>query len=204
MLPDHRLKLPRPDPSLSGRYLLMKTDGQETPNIVLPWSFDTTSVWHTILRGALALNAILLMGILMKLLLRQWLDAGGVAVFEAVVAGFTVVFLRHQEGSRGTLFRDRVEIEPNAVFGVPLPGPRGVLPLSQFSGVQVEFLPGAVSTSPNAAGPHELVWLVGAPGVPSVVLARTQDGAGSVVGRQLGSVLGLSVEEIGRPREIHL
>jgi hypothetical protein len=172
--------------------------------MVLPWTFDTTSVWHTILKGAFAVNAILLVAILVKALMQRWLEAAGVGVFEAVVAGFTVIFLRHQEGSRGTLFPDRLEIEPNAVLGVPLPGPRGVYPLTQFRGVQVEFRPGAVSTSPNAAGPHELVWLLGAQGVPNVVLARTQNREGGGVGRQLGTLLGIPVEEVGAPREIQL
>ena len=150
------------------------------------------------------MNAILVAAIQVKVLMHQWLDAVAVVVFEAVVAGFTIIFLRKQEGSRGTLFRDRVEIEPNTVLGVPLPGPRGVYPLSQFRGVQVEIRLGAVSTSPNAAGPHELVWLLGALGIPSVVLARTQDGAGRVFGRQLGTLLGMPVEELGAPRQIRL
>jgi hypothetical protein len=182
----------------------MKTDGREPAPIVLPWTFDTTSVWHTILKGAFALNAILVVGILVKVLMRQWLDAVGVGVSEVVTAGFTVIFLRYQEGSRGTVFPDRVEIEPNAVLGVPLPGPRGVYPLSRFRSVQVEFRPGAASASPNAAGPHELVWLLGAPGIPSVVLGRTRDGGGRILGRQLGALFGVPVEEIGAPREIRL
>ena len=182
----------------------MRTDDLEPASIVLPWTFDTTSVWHTILKGAFTLNAILFAAILVKVLMHQWLDGVGVGVIEAAVAGFTIIFLRHQEGSRGTVFRDRVEVEPNAVLGVPLPGPRGVYPLSQFRGVQVEFRPGAVSTSPNAAGPHELVWLLGALGNPSVVLARTKDGAGRAFGRQLGTLLDMPVQEVGAPRQIRL
>jgi len=182
----------------------MKTDDREPAPIVLPWTFDTTSIWHTILKGAFTLNAVLFVAILVKVLMSQWLDALGVGIFFVVVAGFTIIFLRHQEGSRGTVFPDRVEIEPNAVLGVPLPGPRGVYPLSRFRGIQVEFRSGPVSTSPNSGGPHELVWLLGTLGIPDVVLARTQDGAGRVFGQRLSTLLGIPVQEVGAPRQIRL
>jgi hypothetical protein len=170
--------------------------GQDRGGIQLPWSFDTTSVWHTILKGAFGLNALLVVGLLVKLLTRRWLDAAGVGVAEAMVAGFTFIFVRQQEGSRGTLFRDRVAVEPNAVLGIPLPGPRGSYALDRFQAVQVEFRPGRPGTDPNAAGPHELVWLMGRPGTPNIVLARTQAGAGRAIGREVGGVLGLPVSEI--------
>jgi hypothetical protein len=170
----------------------------------LPWSFDTTSIWHTILKGAFGLNALLGLGLVVKLLSRRWLDAAGVGVAEALVAGFTVIFIRHQEGSRGTLFKDRVTVEPNAVLGVPLPGPRGSYALNQFRGVEVEFRSGRPSTDPNAAGPHELVWLMGRPGTPNLVLARTQNRAGRALGQEVGAVLGLPVSEINAPRTIRI
>jgi len=170
----------------------------------LPWSFDTTSIWHTILKGAFGLNALLGLGLVVKLLGRNWVDAAGVGVAEALVAGFTVIFIRHQEGSRGTLFKDRVTVEPNAVLGVPLPGPRGSYPLERFRGVQVEFRSGRPNTDANAAGPHELVWLMGRPGTPNIVLARTQNRAGRAVGHEIGAVLGLPVSEINAPRTIRI
>jgi hypothetical protein len=70
--------------------------------------------------------------------------------------------------------------------------------------VRVEFRPGAVSTSANAGGPHEVVWLVGRPGTPDIALARTEDRAGGAVGRELGALLKLPVEEVGKPRVIAL
>ena len=165
----------------------------------LPWSFDTTSVWHTILKGAFGLNAVLGLGLILKLLGRRWLDVAGLCVAEAMVAGFTVIFVHHQEGSRGTLFHDRVTVEPNAVFGIPLPGPRGSYALHQFRGVEVEVRAGRPSTDPNTAGPHELVWLMGRPGTPNIVLARTRNGAGRILGRELGATLELPVSEITAP-----
>lgn len=172
--------------------------------VQLPWSFDTTSVWHTILKGAFGLNALLGLALVVKLLSGRWLDAAGVCVLEAVVAGFTVIFLRHQEGSRGTLFRDRVTVEPNAVLGVPLPGPRGSYALNQFRGVEVEFRAGRPNTDPNAAGPHELVWLMGRPGTPNIVLARTREGAGRALGQEIGAVLALPVSEINAPLTLRI
>lgn len=182
----------------------MTSSSQDGSTVQLPWSFDTTSVWHTILKGAFGLNALLALGLVVKLLSRRWLDAAGVAVAEALVAGFTVVFIRHQEGSRGTLFRDRVTVEPNAVFGIPLPGPRGSYPLHQFRGVEVEFRAGRPNTDPNAAGPHELVWLMGHPGTPNIVLARTRNGAGRALGREVGAVLALPVSEINAPLTLRI
>ena len=170
----------------------------------LPWSFDTTSIWHTILKGAFGLNVVLVLGLVVKLLTRRWLDAAGVGVAEALVAGFTVVFIRHQEGSRGTLFRDRVTVEPNAGLGVPLPGPRGSYALDRFRGVEVEFRSGSPSTSANAAGPHELVWLMGSTGTPNIVLARTRNRAGRALGHEVGTVLGLPVSEVNAPVTIRI
>jgi hypothetical protein len=171
----------------------------ERSGVQLPWSFDTTTVWRTILIGAFGLNALLALGLVVKLLSGRWPDAAAVGVSEALVAGFTVVFIRRQEGSRGTLFRDRVTVEPNVVFGVRLLGPRGSYPLHGFRGVEVECRAGRPDTSPNAAGPHELVWLMGQPGTPNIVLARTQDGAGRALGREIGAVLALPVSERNAP-----
>ena len=184
--------------------MTLTSRGQAGSSLQLPWSFDTTSVWHTILKGAFGLNALLLLGLVLKVLSRRWLDAAGLCVAEAMVAGFTLIFVRHQEGSRGTLFRDRVTVEPNAVLGVPLPGPRGSYALHQFRGVEVEFRAGRPSTDPNAAGPHELVWLMGSPGTPDIVLARTRDGAGRTLGQEVGGLLALPVSEINAPRTIRV
>src|SRR5436309_6478485 len=93
--------------------------------ITLPYRFDTSSVWRTILKGAFGLNALLAFCILFTLLVsREWAKALGLAVMELVVLYFTRVFVRFQEGSIGTLSSDRVVIESNVLLGVPLPGPK--------------------------------------------------------------------------------
>jgi hypothetical protein len=48
-------------------------------------------------------------------------------LLELVVAGFTVVFVRHQEGSAGVLSSDRIAVEPNVLFGITLPGPEAAM-----------------------------------------------------------------------------
>ena len=172
--------------------------------ITLPYRFDTTSAWHTILKGAFALNALLAFGILFSVLVsRELLKALGLLVMELVVLYFTRIFIRFQEGSIGTLSSDRVVIEPNVVLGVRLPGPNGTYTLERFSAVRVELRSGPITPGVQG-GPNELVWLVGTPGTPSIVLARTEDRTGRAVGQEFGALLRLPVEEIGAPREIRL
>jgi hypothetical protein len=172
--------------------------------IRLPYRFDTSSVWHTILKGAFALNAVLVLGFFYSLVAGPWTKAIAVAGLEVVVLGFTRVFVRYQEGSVGVLSSDRVVIEPNVLLGITLPGPRGTYLLDRFSAVRVEFRSGTIDPSAQSTGPHETVWLVGKPATPDVAVARTSDRAGRAVGQELGALLGLPVEEVGAPIEIRL
>jgi hypothetical protein len=169
--------------------------------VTLPYQFDTSSIWRTVLKGAFGLNAVLVVGLLYSLLARPWTTVVALLVNEAVVLVFTRLFVRFQTGSAGTLSADAVVIEPNRLFGIALPGPRGTYPLDRFCAVRVEFLPGPISPGVQG-GPHELVWLAGKPGTPDVLLARTEDGAGRALGREFGALLQLPVEETGAPREI--
>src|SRR5690349_16276586 len=93
--------------------------------IALPYRFDTRSVWHTILKGALGLNALLLLSLLVALVARPWSVVLGLLVLELTVLWFTRIFVNNQEGSSGILTADRVDVEPNTLFGITLPGPRG-------------------------------------------------------------------------------
>ena|SRR5688572_11797852 len=109
-------------------------------HITLPYRFDTRSVWRGILKGALALNALLLVGILFTVLVgREWTTTLGLVLVELLVVGFTLVFIKAQEGSAGTLSSDRIVIEPNILLGIALPGPKGAYMLDRFSAVRVEF-----------------------------------------------------------------
>lgn len=172
--------------------------------ITLPYRFDTSSVWHTILKGAFALNAVMMFGVLLKLVRGEWLTAVGLVAMEGVVFGFTRLLMRYQDGSVGTLYRDRVEVEPNAVLGIALPGPAGTYATDRFSAVRVEFMMGAIIVTGQSPGPSELVWLVGRDGTPDVLMARTDDRAGRAIGAEFGTLLGLPVEEENAPKVVTL
>jgi hypothetical protein len=173
--------------------------------IELPYRFDTRRVWRGILWGAFGLNALLVLGIVVTLVVRhEWLTALGLGLVELIVLSLTRRFINAQEGSAGTLWSDRVVIEPNVLFGISLPGPRGVYPLTRFAGVRVEHRSGSAQGDVQDSGPHQVVWLVGKPGTPDVLLARTPDRAGLTVGREFGMLLSLPVEETGTSRQIRL
>ena len=172
--------------------------------IALPYRFDTSDVWRKILKGAFGLNALLVFGIVVSVLVqRQPLKALGLAVMELAVLGFTIVFVRAQTGSVGTLLSDRVVIEPNVLLGISLPGPKGTYALDRFAAIRVEMGSGPSGTTAPVR-PYELVWLVGRTATPDIVLARTNNGAGRDVGRELGALLSLPVEEVGGPIEIRV
>jgi hypothetical protein len=171
--------------------------------IALPYRFDTSNVWHTILKGAFGLNALLVLSVLASALMRRWPATIGLVVIELLVFGFTRLFVRYQEGSAGTLMRDRVEVESNMLLGLSLPGPRGTYSLERFSSIRVEFRSGPIDPGVQG-GPNEVIWLVGRPGTPNVAIARTDNGAGRAVGRELAALVALPVEEVGAPREIRL
>jgi hypothetical protein len=177
--------------------------GEAPARITLPYRFDTSGVWRTILKGAFALNAFLVISILYSLVARPWTTAMGLLLSELLVFAFTRVFVRFQEGSVGILTRDRIVVEPNVLLGIVLPGPNGAYELDRFSAVRVELRSGPIGPGVQG-GPNEVVWLVGRPGTPDIALARTDDRAGRAVGRELGALLELPVEEVGAPKEIHL
>lgn len=172
--------------------------------ITLPYRFDTRSVWRKILTGAFGLNALITLGILYaQLVSRQWKTALGLALTEVLVLVFTLVLIRFQTGSVGTLSSDGVVIEPNVLLGIVLPGPRGTYALDRFSAVRVQFQSGP-ATPDVQGGPNEVVWLVGIAGTPDIALALTDDGAGRAFGRELGALLELPVKEVDAPKVIRL
>src|SRR5262249_46399223 len=113
-----------------------------TTPITLPYHFDTSSVWHTIIKVALGLNALLIVSFIFSAFARPWPVALGLAVSELIVFAVTKLVWRLQEGSVGTLWSDRVEVESNMLFGLPLPGPKGSYASDRFASIRVEFRPG--------------------------------------------------------------
>ena len=174
-----------------------------TTPITLPYRFDTSGVWHTIIKGALGLNALLIASFTFAAFARAWPAALGLAVSEFTVFTITRLVWRLQEGSVGTLWNDRVEVESNVLLGLPLHGPKGSYALDRFASIRVEFRLGP--THPGVqGGPNEIVWLMGKVDTPRIALARTDNGAGRAVGLRFAALLKLPVEEVGAPVEIHL
>ena len=171
--------------------------------ITMPYRFDTSAVWRTILTGAFGFNVLLIICVAFCAIARPWPTTAGLAGIELFVLVFTRLLIKHQEGSVGTLSPDRVDVEANVLFGVPLPGPNGSYPLNQFAAVRVEFRSGPIQPGVQG-GPNEVIWLVGKNGTPDVAIARTDDGAGHIVGKHFGSALGLPVQEVGAPGEIRI
>ena len=175
-----------------------------TPSaIAMPYRFDTSAVWRTILTGAFGLNALLIICVAFCAIARPWPTTAALAGTELFVLVFTRLLIKHQEGSVGTLSPDRVDVEPNVLFGLSLPGPSGSYSLDRFSAIRVEFRSGPIQPGVQG-GPNEVIWLVGRNGTPDVALARTDEGAGRIVGKQFGAALGLPVEEVGAPIEIRI
>jgi hypothetical protein len=171
--------------------------------LTLPYEFDTSDVWRTILKGAFGLTALIILMLLYTLASRQWGTAALLAVSSAMVFFFTRLFFRFQTGSAGILSADRIVIRPNKLLWFLLPGPMGTYTLDQFSAVRIEFSTGPIQPGVQG-GPNEVVRLVGRPGTPDIALARTQNGAGRVVGQEFGALLKLPVEEVGAPKVIKL
>jgi hypothetical protein len=172
--------------------------------VSLPCRFDTSGVWRKILAGAFGLNALILLGILYSTLVsRHWTTVVALAITEGLTLAFTLLLIRFQTGSVGTLSSDGVVVEPNVLLGIDLPGPRGRYTLDRFSAVRVEFWPGP-ATADVQGGPNEVIWLEGKTGTPDIAVARTDDGAGRSLGRELGALLRLPVKEVGAPKMIRL
>ncbi len=171
--------------------------------LALPYEFDTSDVWRTILKGTFGLTLLTVLSLLYALLARQWDAAVPLALSSAMLFFLTRLFVRHQTGSVGTLSADRVVIQPNRLLWFSLPGPAGTYALDRFSAVRVDFSMGPLQPGVQG-GPNEVVWLVGRPGTPDIALARTNDGAGRGVGPELGALLNLPVEEVGVPKVIKL
>jgi hypothetical protein len=114
----------------------------------------------------------------------------------AITIYFGRRFLAHLEGSSGRISTDAVTVQRARVLGLPLAGHDGRFPIRQFKAVRVERVPPPVDAQ---GGPHERVRLVGLDGTPDILIARTDQGAGITLARQLASDLKLEFEEVSAP-----
>jgi hypothetical protein len=161
--------------------------------ITLPYEFDTSGVVKVILRGVLGLLLVVLVGILYSLLISHSIAAAIQLLLVAAVATyFGSLFLRNLIGSVGTVTADAVVVQPGRLGALRLAGPAGRFPISQFVAVRVERIPNPIGIQIR---PHERVCLVGRPGTPDILVARTDLDAGRTVGNELATALKLPYQE---------
>ncbi|HZN98179.1 MAG TPA: hypothetical protein VFB61_10655 [Gemmatimonadales bacterium] len=165
--------------------------------VSLPYRFDTSPVIKLILRGVLGLLLVVIAGMLYSLLVtHDQVAAVQLLLVTVIILYFGRLFLGNLETSRGTIDRDQVLVDPIRLYGVRLHGPAGRFPLGRFQAVRVErMLPPEFAQGRS----HERVVLLGTEGTPDILIARTSDDTGRVLGRELATVLGLKYEEERRP-----
>ncbi|HEY3012992.1 MAG TPA: hypothetical protein VGJ36_09610 [Gemmatimonadales bacterium] len=170
-------------------------------SITLPYEFDTSSVVKLILRGVLILLVVVLAGILYSLLISHSIAATLLLLLvAALVLYFGRLFLRNLTGSFGTITADAVVVQPGRLCGVPMAGPAGRFPISQFQAVRVERIPNPVGIPIDTQiRPHERVRLIGKSGTPDILVARTELDAGRTVGNELAALLNLPYQEQEAP-----
>ena len=166
--------------------------------ITLPYEFDTSPVVKLMLRGVLGLLIIVVVpGILYSLLVtHDWVAVVQLVLIGATVAYFGTLFGRHLTGTNGIITREVVVVWPFTLYGIRLSGPERRFSRAQFRAVRVE------SISPSASiqsGQHERISLVGRDGAPDILVARTQNYAGRVLGKELAAALDLEFEEQAAP-----
>jgi hypothetical protein len=162
--------------------------------IALPYRFDTSPVVKLILRGVLGVLVLVIVpGIAYSLLVSHDLTAAVVLlVTGAIMLYFGRIFIQNLEGSTGTITADCVVVEPGTLYGTALRGSRGKFPIQRFSAVRVQRIPPSGDVQQGA---HERVMLTGKAGTPDILVARTSQDAGRVLGRDLATALGLPYQE---------
>jgi hypothetical protein len=171
------------------------------PSVTLPYRFDTSRIWRTILTAMVALEAVILAGVLYGLLASRAADVMVPLVASAAILAFFISkFFRFPSGSIGTITADHVVVRRGTLFGIALPGPQGEYAIDRFSAVRVELMSGPAGLHDvMQGGPHERIWLIGKEAAPAVLIARTEREAGRALGKRFGAVLGLPVREMREP-----
>lgn len=164
----------------------------------LPYRFDSSGVVSTILRGVVGLLALVVVpGILYSLFVSHSTAAAvQLLLVAALVVWFGRLFLKHLEGSRGTITAEAVVVERVPLLGFRLAGPEGRFAVGQFQAVRVEQAPAPVFAQGR---PHARVCLAGKAGIPDILIARTDPKGGRALGAELAAALGLPCQERQEP-----
>jgi hypothetical protein len=195
------IRVPIAGPWLFVPILCLGRDGRrDVVAVTLPFEFDTTPVVKVILRGVLGFAVLIVVpGILYSLLVSHSLGATvAMLLVGAITAYFGRLFFLHLSGSAGIITNEGVEVHPSTLHGIPLPGPAGRFRMTQFSAIRVDRAFGPMDTM-QAPGWYERVWIVGSPGTPSILIARTDRGTGITLGKELARALRLAYEEATVP-----
>lgn len=162
--------------------------------MTLSYRFDSSGVVVTILRGVLALLAVVVVpGILYTLIVSHSTVAlVQLLLIAALVVWFGGLVLRNLIGSRGWVTGDGVIVERVSLYGVRLAGPEGRFTAAQFEAVRVDRSSGPIGVQGRA---HARVYFAGRDGVPDILIARTRPDAGRALGGELAAALGLPVLE---------
>jgi chromate transport protein ChrA len=99
----------------------------------LPYDFDTGRETRRLLKGVIALLAVMLAGGLVMLLVRHdAVGAAGTVLIDAMLVGVGVILVRVQPGACGRMTREAVETNTQRVWGLALPGPVGRIRVADF------------------------------------------------------------------------
>ena len=170
----------------------------DRPMLTLPYAFDTTRTGRIIFKGMICLQIVLLISVVPKIWFFSPADVAGGVLALILVTFFGVFIFKKLGGATGVVTQSQVHVTPDVQHGVRAAGAEGVFALCRFKAVLVESIgPGA--DVDVATGQHERVILAGKIGTPDVLVAQTSDFDGLRVGRELGDLLGLPVEQKQRP-----
>lgn len=166
----------------------------------LPYRFDTSYLGTLIFKATACLEAILLIGLLAKLVAGNVRDAIGVVLLLIFVGAFGLVIFRKAGGSTGTITATDVTVEPVSLYGFRTRGVAGRFPIAQFTSICVEWRPRIAAPGVQmTSGINESVYLVGSGDTPEIEIARLTDETGRAFARELGQRLSLPVEERPAP-----
>jgi hypothetical protein len=103
----------------------------------LPYRFDTSYIGTLLFKAAACLEAVLLLGLLVKLLTGELLDAVGIVILLMVIGGFALVIFRRAGGSVGTITASEIAVEPITLYGFSTIGPRGRFSITRFKSIRL-------------------------------------------------------------------
>lgn len=163
---------------------------------VLPYEFDTGREVRQVLKGTLALLAVLVLGGAYMLIARHDVrGAAGTLLIDVMLVAFAMLVLRSVPTAAGRVTRDSVVACPQRAWGVALPGPVGTFPLNDFRAMRVERVFGPIGAR-YAARTFERATLLGRPGTPDVHVLRAPVGHATSQAEALAAALGLPCEVV--------